>query len=734
MITKFIPPSSTWYLRSRGQAHSRVGISTRFSSVSTVETVVPDVTKFDQVGKRAGMLFGDSKRVSLLTALGLGDFPRPWLASDYNSDDSDSDRFVVYYDALFPSPSSSRMATSGYNGYGISIKRFSAALTEDSHESDSSDGAPEAVVPTIKRGRIFDPKESQSQPKRDTIFDAFVLGGQVAPIIGSQGPWQDGYKKLVKSARPEPDSLFSARPKSGENGREYLFEYQPRCIKAPPLKPPRLRGSIPACTSQMEESKPTVADIESKENGIERTERGIESKYNDIEAKVNDSSIDSGLSDLFKDVEALYTIPTTPSDAKTGLDFDTVVPNGKPVPVSRNNGPRQDTSTNIIQKPGRVSTKPRLVLPLSSRRKSGSRDVIVLRMCVPAPDISVPFSIGEERSCFDGDDNEDEGDYALTVFDEDEEEVLLNPFEFDYVMDPVHQTTPEIEPATTDTVEDHKYDTENGQHDVWADTFKHSYFMSADHSTAKQSADEGNDTLLYSWAMRARTVHPITRILGHLPTLLDSNQGSAVHIPGSTGSWTRSYSWVVRTCTVRHIAHNAHPSTLLTLFDFVVKASRQFIFLNQSNPLNSIRVRGRRVDLYGRSADGTKVHNNFYPAPLALSLTPAIRTPRFTNSSTAFNSHHRTTEAPNCIQDLVRVPCLLPPLKSKANPIWRFACHQKMRVQYPLDPLIISVICTLGLSFSVDFRAPDGVVCSGPNPDIVFATWFCGVPVLYWFN
>ncbi|QRV75587.1 hypothetical protein RhiJN_03602 [Ceratobasidium sp. AG-Ba] len=489
------------------------------------------MTKFDRVGKGVGMLFGNGRshiyasgsggicppavvspstrsrgRACNLAQQGLGESLETFAggsnttqsseASDYNSCDSDSDSFVVQYDALLASPSSSRLATSGYNDYDVSRTRFSTALTDDSHESDSSGGAPESGAPAVKRGRVFDPKESQSRSRRDTIFDTFVLSGQVAPISRSQGPWQDGYKKLVKSTRHEPNSVFSARSKSGDNVREYLLEYQSQCIKAPPLEPLRLRGLIPARTSQIEESKPMIADIESKENDIERKESGIESKESgtkdhDIESKVNDSSIDSGLSNLFKDVEAPYTTPTASSDAKTDLASDTVAPNGK-----------------LVAKPGHVWTKASespnrqgvfigsillkdygVVLPSSSRRKSGSQGFIALRMC-----ISVPFSIGEERSHFDGDDDEDEKDYTLTVIDEHEEEVVLNPFELDYVMDPVHQTTPEIEPATTDTVEDHKYDTENGQHDVWADPLEYIYFMSADHSTTIQSADEGNDT------------------------------------------------------------------------------------------------------------------------------------------------------------------------------------------------------------------------------------------------
>ncbi|QRV90241.1 hypothetical protein RhiJN_18259 [Ceratobasidium sp. AG-Ba] len=548
MADEIVAPSSSSYPRPCGQVPSEGGISTRCSSISTAETIVPDATKFNEEGKRVGVLFGSDKRFSLLMALGLGgssetlvggsDTTQSSEASDYDSDDSDSDSFVVYYDALLAPSSSSRVATSGYDDYDISKKRLSAALTADSHESNAFSGTPEPSVSAIKRGRIFDPKESQSRLKRDTVFDAFVLGGQVAPVSRSQGPWQDGYKKLVKNTRPRPDSIFADRPKSGENVREYLLEYQSQCIKAPPLKPLRLRGSIQARTSEIEESKPTAAETERKENNIEPKGDDIESsgdnleskddnlkskgdslnsKGDDIESGGDDSSVDSGLCDLFKDVQALYAAPATPSDTETDLVFDAVMAEGKFAPVSRDDGLRQVTSTGTTQKPGRGSTKPSEsskrhgvfidsillenfgppVLPLSPRRRPGSQGSIVPGTCAAVPDRSVPISIGEDNSCFDDDDDDEyEEDYALTVIDEVEleDEDFPDPFEFDYVMVPGHQSTLEIEPATADTVEDDEHDADDDEHDVWADPFEYSYLMSPDRSTTTRATDDGNGT------------------------------------------------------------------------------------------------------------------------------------------------------------------------------------------------------------------------------------------------
>ncbi|QRV75532.1 hypothetical protein RhiJN_03547 [Ceratobasidium sp. AG-Ba] len=548
MTNRDTPPSPNSYPRPRGLVQSERGISTRCSSTSTAETIVPDATKFNEEGKRVGVLFGSDKRFSLLMALGLGgssetlvggsDTTQSSKASDYDSDDSDSDSFVVYYDALLAPSSSSRVATSGYDDYDVSKKRLSAALGGDSHQSDTSSGTPEPAVSAIKRSRVFEPKESQSRSKRDTIFDAFVLGGQVAPVSRSQGPWQDGYKKLVKNTRPRQDSIFADRPKSGENVREYLLEYQSQCIKAPPLKPLRLRGSIQARTSDIKESKPTATEAERKENNIvpkgdDIESRGdnleskddnlnskgdsLNSKGDDIESKSDDNSIDSGLSDLFKDVQALYAAPATPFDVKTDLVFDAVMAEGKLAPVSRDNGLRQVSSTDTTQKPGRGSTKPSEsskghgvlidsillenfgppVLPLSPRRRSGSQDSIAPSTCAAVPDRPVPISIREEKSRFDNDDEYEE-DYALTVIDEDEDQVgvIPNPFEFDYVMVPGHQTMPEIEPATANRVEDHEHDTDadDDEHDVWADPFEYSYLMSPDQSTTTQATDDGNNT------------------------------------------------------------------------------------------------------------------------------------------------------------------------------------------------------------------------------------------------
>ncbi|QRV90398.1 hypothetical protein RhiJN_18416 [Ceratobasidium sp. AG-Ba] len=502
-----------------------MGISTRFSSTSTVKTIIPEATKFNEGGKGVGVLFG-SHRFPLFMALGLRGSSKTLVggfkttqssgASDYGSDDSNSDGFVARYDTLLAPPGSSCVATSGYESYDVSKKSLSAALTNDSHELDTSSGTPKPAALTMKRGRVFDPEESQSRSKRDTIVDSFVVGGQVAPISQSQGSWQDGYRKLIKSTKPRPDSIFADQPKSGENVRKYLLDYQSECIKAPPLKPLRLRGSIQARTSQIEESKPTATDIESKENNIESKENNIESKASNIESKGhvieprgNDSSIDSGLSDLFKEVEAPYTTAATHSDAKTDLVFDVVVPGGKLVPASRDGGLCPDSSTSVIQKPGCVSTTPSEsferhrvfiesisinnfgpVSPLSPRRRSGNQDSIAPRMSVLASESPWPVSIGEEKAYFGNDNDGDDEDYTLTVIDKDEEEVVSHPFKFDYVMDPDLQATPEIEPATTDAVEDHEYDTNNDERDVWADPFGYSYFMSP---TATPPTDDGID-------------------------------------------------------------------------------------------------------------------------------------------------------------------------------------------------------------------------------------------------
>ncbi|QRV90239.1 hypothetical protein RhiJN_18257 [Ceratobasidium sp. AG-Ba] len=536
MTNRATTPSSNSYPHPRGQVQSEAGISTRCSSTSTAKTIVPDVTKFNEEGKRVGVLFGSDTRFSLLMALGLGrstetlvsgsDTTQSSEASDYDSDNSDSDNFVVYYDALLAPSSSSRVTTTGYSGYDVCKKQLTVALTDDSHESEISSGAPKPALLATGRGRVFDPKESQSRLKRDTIFDAFVLGGQVAPVSRSQGPWQDGYRKLVQNTRPRPDSIYADRPKSGENVREYLLEYQSQCIKAPPLKPLRLRGSIQARISQIEDPKPAATDIESKENNIEPKRNDIESKGDGLksksdspESKGDDSSIDSGLSDLFKDVEALYATPAAPSDAKADLVFDPIMAEGKLAPVSRDDRLRQVTSTDMTQKLGRGLTKPSEsskrhgvfvksillenfgppVLPLSPRRRSGNQDSIVPSTCAAAQDRPVPISIGEEKSCFDNDDDDEyEEDYPLTVIDEDEDEDededFPDPFEFDYVIVPGHQSTLEIEPATADTVEDHVHDADDDEHDVWADPFEYSHLMSPGRSTTTQATDDGNGT------------------------------------------------------------------------------------------------------------------------------------------------------------------------------------------------------------------------------------------------